>query len=288
MKLDHARTPSSKQSVDQTGGIETMRVQHVAMAAVLAVAPEVVASMQDHLPNPETKAHVQAPVWPTNGIAEREFGDGKKTWPENMFVEHSRGRWIAWVLVSPERGQAKALDFFSGEVQDVKVKKPGGYNDSFVDEKGATHVSNSVFDFHYKDPRPGGAIGDVQINEDSLQFDELILYAPILDVSQRVSPDDDMVIWRKVPLYCDSFSSGGSCIGWASLIGTAMDLRDGTMLIAGGKYVFRVRQDDLAPVGRAPHFHVVDEADVQRVIDKAEGSGIKDAHEFLIEQLHLR
>ena len=63
---------------------------------------------------------------------------------------------------------------------------------------------------------------------------------------------------------------------------------DGTMLIVGGKYVFRVRADDLTPVGHAPNLHVRDEADVKRVIDKANRSCIRNAHVFLTEELHLQ
>jgi hypothetical protein len=67
-----------------------------------------------------------------------------------------------------------------------------------------------------------------------------------------------------------------------------MNLQDGTMLIAAGKYVIRVRKEDLMPVGQASNLHVFDEADVKRVIDKADGSGIRNAHVFLTEELHLR
>ncbi len=66
-----------------------------------------------------------------------------------------------------------------------------------------------------------------------------------------------------------------------------MDLHDGTMLVTGGRYVFRVREEDLTPVGHALHLHVVNEADVKRVIDKAEAGDIDDAHGLLTDELHL-
>lgn len=265
-----------------------MRAKHGVMAAVLAVAAEAPATMQDHLLTSPARVHVEAPVWPSDGIAERELGDGEETWPENMFVEHSKGRWTVWVLLSPVRGQARAMDFFSGEVQDITVQKPGEYNDSFVDSNGVAHASSDEIAFYFKDPRPGGAIGNtVQLNVSSLRFDRAIPCRPRLHVSQRIADDGRTVIWRKVLLFGDPASSTCSGRTWSSLIGTGLELRDGTMLITGGKYVFRLREDDLAPVGRAPHLHVVDEADVKRVIDKAEGSGIKDANTFLAEQLRL-
>jgi len=257
------------------------------MATVLAVAPAVGAFTQDQPPSHVARPSVEAPVWPSNGVAERELGDGKESWPENMFVEHSKGRWIVWVLLSPVRGQARAMDFFSGEVQDVTVKEPGGYNDSFVDSNGVAHTSSDEIAFYYKDPRPGGAIGSVQVNVNSLRFDRAIPCRPRLHVSQRMSDDGMTVTWRKVLLYGDPASSTCPARTWSSLIGTGLELRDGTMLITGGKYVFRLREDDLSPVGRAPHLHVVDEADVKRIIDKAEGSGIRDANTFLAEQLRL-
>lgn len=262
-----------------------MKARYLTMAAILAAVLTIDVSAQDGVTT--TKMRIDPPRWPSNGIAERELGDGQETWPENMFVEYSKGRLIAWVIVSPNRGQAKALDFFSGEVQDVEVKNPGEYNDSFVDSEGKVHASTD--DFYYKDPRPGGSIGNyVQINEGSLQFDDRIPYKLWLNVSQRVASDYETVIWRKVPLYCESFSSGNQCRNWASMIGTGLELRDGTMLIVGGKYVFRVRADDLTPVGHAPNLHVRDEADVKRVIDKANRSGIRNAHVFLTEELHLQ
>ncbi|WP_429200088.1 hypothetical protein [Luteibacter sp. W1I16] len=263
-----------------------MRAKHVAMAAVLTVAPAVGAFTQDQPPSHVAKASVEAPVWPSNGVAERELGDGKESWPENMFVEHSNGRWIVWVLLSSNSDKSKAMDFFSGEIRDVKIKKFGGYIDSFVDSEGESHVSDSLLDFRCKEIGPGGTIGSVVFNVSTLRFNREFAYAPILEVSQRISPDGKAVVWRKVPLFNDS-PSDSPYSEWASFISRGMDLHDGTMLVTGGRYVFRVREDDLTPVGHASHLHVVEEDQVKRIIDKSEKSDIDDAHGFLTDELHL-
>lgn len=263
-----------------------MKIQHVVMAATLAVASEVGVSMQDQASSHEAKSHVEEPVWPNNGVAERELGDGKESWPENMFVEHSDARWIVWVLLSSESGRSKAMDFFSGEIQDVKINKSDGDNDSFVDSRGTTHMSDGLLGFRCKEIGPGGVIGNVTFNESSLRFNREIAYAPILEVSQRISPDGKTIIWRKVPLFEES-PSDSPYSEWSSFMSRGMDLHDGTMLVTGGRYVFRVREEDLTPVGHALHLHVVNEADVKRVIDKAEAGDIDDAHGLLTDELHL-
>ncbi|MGF6712725.1 hypothetical protein QFZ41_003689 [Luteibacter sp. W1I16] len=218
-----------------------MKARYLTMAAILAAVLTIDVSAQDGVTT--TKMLVDPPRWPSNGIAERELGDGQETWPGNMFVEYSKGRLIAWVIASPSHGQAKAIDFFSGEVQDVKVKNPGGYNDSFVDAKDATHRRNTSIDLDSMDSHSGG-IDTIRFDDGPLKFDQRIPYKPMLEVVQKLSPDET-VIWRKVPLYCDSYSSDGSCRIWSSYIDTAMNLQDGTMLIAAGKYVIRVRKEDL-------------------------------------------
>lgn len=287
-------------SMNQERVDETMKLSHVAMAAALSVATvgslnaygsgsdsdqtKTAASTHD---TPSTQVH--EPHWPDNGIAERELGDGDNTYPENMFVEYSKGQWHAWVILTNLHGSAKALDFFSGNVVSAKVKNPGGYNDSFVDEHGITHkdVGDPVFD--YKDPRPGGGLGGIDFSADWLRFEAKVACAPLyLNVSRRMASDDNVILWSKVPLY-KTYEGSKSCPEgvWNSLVNTALDLRDGTLLITGGKYIFRIRQSDMTPAGEAPHLRVVDEGDVKRVIEQAKGKDVKDASAYLTEQLDL-
>lgn len=285
---------------------EAMTLNHLARVAALSVATtgtlmangtsgevnnsKAIASTHDtHI------AQVREPHWPDNGIAERELGDGENTYPENMFVEYANGQWHAWVIMTNLQGPTRALDFFSGEVlENVKVKEPGEYNDWFVDAHGIKHSYNTGVTFDYKDPRPGGALGDdsgvVQFNKDTFRFSDGSSACGLLnlEVTRRVALDYETVIWNKVPLYRNDWlptiCAGGT---WGSLIGTALDLRDGTMLIAAGKYIFRVRLADMTPVGAAPHLHVVDEADLKRVFEGAKGKEVKDADAYLTEQLNL-
>ncbi|HEY4294131.1 hypothetical protein [Luteibacter sp.] len=237
-------------------------------------------SHADKPSNESPRLHVGEPVWPSNGIAERQLGNGKETWPENIIVEYTNEAWNVWAIVSPVRGPSNAIEFFSGRVDDVMVTNPGGYNDSFIDSKCIKHSANTDRSFHFKDPRPGGAVGSIHVNVDVLRFECENLCGPDIYVSE-LHNDSGGVLWRKVPFFLDEGELD-------SMIGTGIDMRDGTVIFIGGKYVFRVRQRDFTPVGGAPHLRVVDERDVIRVIDKANGKDIKDFDAYLTEELHLK
>jgi hypothetical protein len=280
---------------------EAMTLNHLARVAALSVATTgtlmangtsgEVNSTKAIAPTHDTHiAQAREPHWPDNGIAERELGDGENTYPENMFVEYANGQWHAWVIMTNLQGPTKALDFFSGEVlENVTVKNPGDYNDSFVDAHGVTHKTVIHPAFDYKDPRPGGGLGGIAFDGETLKLEgKFRCGALYLDVSQRIAGDSDKVLWSKVPLYRNAAPSADCPAGmWDSLVNTALDLRDGTMLITGDKYIFRVRLSDMTPVGAAPHYRVVEATDVQRVIEQAKGKDIKDASAYLIKQLHL-
>jgi len=95
---------------------------------------------------------------------------------------------------------------------------------------------------------------------------------------------DGAIIWSKIPLYhCVACTD----IAWWASLSTAIDLRDGTMLVSGGKYVFRLRADDFTPVGKAPALHVLDEADVKRAIADAEARKVDDVFGDVLKSLHL-
>jgi hypothetical protein len=228
------------------------------------------------------------PAWPNTGIAERQLVGSGDAWPESMFVEHTNGKRIAWVLASPGHGHTKALDFFSGRIENVTVQNPGGYADAFVDSLGITHRGTLHPVSYFKDPRPDGAIGhNVHVNVSSLQFGNSVSCKPELNVSERLSDDFQSTIWRKVLLYPGSSASGCPSVPWDSIIGTGMGLGDGTMLVPAGHYVFRVSVDDLSPVGVAPDLHVVDESDLKKVIERAKGKKIEDGSAYLTESLSL-
>lgn len=270
-----------------------MKLMPLTTAAALSIAAAGAVAMADSPAGSNGSGRprqVQAsgPTWPNTGVAERELTGGDDAWPENMFVEHTNGKWTVWVLASPAHGQTKALDFFSGTIENVTVDNPGGYADAFVDSRGVRHEVTFHPLFRFKGPAPGGAIGNnVKVNVSSLGFDRSVACRPELEVSERVSDDFESSLWRKVILYPSPDPSDCPSVPWGSLIGTGLDLRDGTMLVTAGKYVFRVSADELTPIGRAPHLHVDDEADIRDVIGRAAGKDVKDGSAYLTEQLHL-
>jgi len=269
-----------------------MKLSRMAIALALGTAalPGPAANAEDSAVANGRYVFAGMPVWPDNGIAERELGDGDGTFPQNMFVEYTKGKWHAWVIMVNTQGPAKALDFFSGEVlENVKVESPGGYNDWFIDAQGLKHTDNTDIAFHYKDPRPGGGLGGISFDKDTLDSEAKFRCASLsLDVSQRLSEQGDQILWSKVPLYRKADSSPKCPEGvWDSLINTALDLRDGTLLITGGKYIFRVREFDMAPVGSAPHLHVIEASEVRRVLQKASDHDVTDIGIYLTKQLDL-
>jgi hypothetical protein len=273
--------------------ISTMKLMPLRAVALLSIAAAgSIAATERSVgadgPGAPHFAVAAGPIWPSTGVAERELVGDNDSWPENMFVEHSHGKWTIWVLASPAHGQTKAMDFFSGEVQNVTVQSPGDYTDAFIDAHGVTHERAIRPAFPFKDPRPGGAMGNnVHVNVSLIEFDSSVGCGLSLDVSERLSGDFDSSVWRKVILYPEPRSSQYPRGNWESMIGTGLDLLDGTMLMAAGNYVFRVSVDDLAPVGSAPHLHVLEEADVRRVVDQAKGRKIEDCSAYLTEQLGL-
>jgi hypothetical protein len=279
---------------------ETMKIQRVGLAAAISMAAQgtVVSSGQDELTGAQAvvasvvvdRPQVSAPIWPNNGTAERELGDGEETWPESMFVEHINGRWTVWVLMSPGHGGAKALDFFSGNILSVTVGNPGEYNDAFVDEQGVLHRRANHPSFDYKDPRPGGGVAGITFSGSAMSFDSPVGCASLyLSAAQRIASDHKTIIWSKVPLYKSNARPESCADGvWDSLVNTALDLRDGTLLITAGKYIFRIHREDMSPVGDAPHLRVVDEADVKRAVELSKELGIRDASSYLTQELELR
>ena len=269
-----------------------MKLMPLTTAAALSIAAAGAFAMADSPARSNSsgrprQAQAAGPKWPNTGVAERELVGGDDAWPENMFVEHANGKWTVWVLASPAHGQTKALNFFSGEIENVTVQNPGDYADAFVDSHGRKHKGTFHPVFNFKGPEPGGAIGMVHVNVSSLTFGSDVACAPYIDVSERLSDDFQSSIWRKVILYPEPDASNCPTVSWRSLIGTGLELRDGTMLVAAGRYVFRVSAEDLTPVGHAPNLHVFDESDIKRVIEDARGKDIKDGNAYLAEQLGL-
>lgn len=227
------------------------------------------------------------PKWPDNGVAQRTFPNGS-----TMFVENDHGKWRVWVLSQSQDENIEALDFFSGEHLKVKVKydSAGYQEEEFVDAKGRVHKAAFNFNGHFKDPRPGGYVPGVLLNDDDGPLirmessDRACSIRLYTSGSFKESPKK----WQKVPMFhYDPRTPGCPSGRWDSLINTALDLEDGTFLATTPCWVFRLRNTDLTPASAAPALHVVDANAVNGAIAKARGQAVTDATAYLAEALHL-
>jgi hypothetical protein len=228
------------------------------------------------------------PVWPDNGIAQRML-PGAYT----MFVEHDdHGQWHAWVLNGEE--DAQALDFFSGKVIHVKAEMDdrGQQSRFFTDPTGGVHGTLDR-GFEFSVGSVGGLPGGINFGGDALSLKAADYHcsASFISVKGGVSEDDplaDHPKWMKVPIYHVAARKNGCPSGYLrSSISTALDLEDGTFLVAMNCWVFRLRKSDLSPVGAAPAIRIVDQTALQAAIDQAKGKNIQDATNYLEKALNV-
>lgn len=219
-----------------------------------------------------TPAKKTMPVWPNNGIAQREFVGNQ------MFVENDRGIWRAWVLSMSDNEKGEALDFFSGKRQRVTLKyyRDGHPAPEFVDARGRRHRWAQEVDLHFDDERPGGGVGGVGFDGGDV-------------VGENLQTPDKADYWRKAPLFLSPPSREYPKGRWQWQPGffTALDLGDGTFLATTEFWVFRLRMSDLSPAGSAPALHIVNAEDLEAVIKDAEGQVITDPATYLESTLHL-
>lgn len=216
------------------------------------------------------------PLWPVTTVAQRAFAG------EQIFVEVSNGRKIAWVLSSPEGVSEEALDFFSGDVVRARlVYSPDGHTEpEFIGKDGKRHRPADGIGFRFKDPRPGGAIpvgdptdnGFVAFSSETLRFKDIprgCLPDFIMVSRTRGTGVNPETLWKKVPLYREQPSAKCPQGRWNSLIGTALDLGDGTMLVTTTtRLVARLRLHDLSPAGNAPDLHILSAQAVEALISE--------------------
>lgn len=238
--------------------------------------------------------NAQKPVWPAFTVAQRTFAG------EQMFVEDRDGRWAAWVMSEPEAGHSEALEFFSGERMLIVIEQgPGpGKTFMFTDKKGRTHAWNSGSSFLTDDAGNdnGGAMyfGD---ENNFLDFRDSI-YAEGLQgdcpleltvVSHRLSNKDASSqsnhAWTKIPMYLEPPSKDCPKGRWVSDIRSALNLGDGTFLLALGEYVFRLRMSDLSPVGEARILRIASAQQVKSAVDKINAEKIEDPNAYLSSTL---
>ncbi len=235
----------------------------------------------------------QTPVWPANGVAQREFTG------EQMFVEEKDGRKIAWVLSATGSDKEEALDFFSGDVIPAKAvySRDGHPEPEFVGLDGKRHRQMAGTAFRFKDPRPGGAmpIGDpddagyIVFSSETLRFTGMRRGClPDFVVVSRIrgAGSTPETLWKKVPLYREAPSAACPEGRWNALIHTVMDLDDGTMLVTTTTALTaRLQQDDLNPASDTPDLEIVAAETVKSLIAEVAAQPANTRERFAQEAL---
>lgn len=225
------------------------------------------------------------PVWPDNGVAQRRFPGAF-----NMFVENDHGKWHAWVMSGLGAHDAKALDFFSGEVMKVTAQLDEDTQQqdfSFTDATGHDHFPGGTkFEVESQRDLPDGLASSRQdFSLDATGCPEGFGAIDGGEATWNSAPN-----WSKIPIYRIGPARGMSgCPNGAYLSGfdSTLALGDGTFLIKMGCWIFRLRISDLLPAGSAPGLRIVDAAAMRKIIDQAKGMHLKDATTYLNHALHL-
>jgi len=219
------------------------------------------------------------PTWPKSSVGEREISRAVGTSPLDILVEEVDGEWVAWIIAAGKDGSV-AMDFFSGKrLTDVRLganpAKP-----SFTDANGEVHEQVGDLGLSVAHDDQGLYAGQLRLNADLIFFD-CDGCAQDINTAERVDPEIlHGALWKKVAFYLQDGE-------WASRINSAVDLRDGTVLLAGGRFAFRVNERDLSPVGSAPSLRVVDEKAVRKLLDKAEREHVDVTDAYLADHLGL-
>jgi hypothetical protein len=271
-----------------------------------------------------TSARKNLPVWPNNGIAQRQFFNGGLT-----FVENDKGKWQAWIISGSSRWgewkerdnsnklKGEVLNFFSGETQ---IVYPGYTEDQhslseFKTLKGKLHeeVYQSSREYEYitlglRDNIQNLDFGSYQkrplfndnavklffshpSNNCSIAVGSVTGYplgeaAPARFEKVKVSPS-----WRKLLFYYEPPTKHCPSGRWGFKPTGVMSLNDGTFLLTTQYYVFRLRFSDLSPVGSAPALYVLDADYVEKKLANAlagiDPKTITDQNDFLMKALNL-
>lgn len=251
-------------------------------------------------PPASTAKPSEKPSWPDNGIAQRKFL-GNVLVGGTMFVENDHGTRHAWVLTYPtktiddEHVWAEALDFFSGKIMQVKVEltDDGHEDQAFTAPDGRYHFYTADPRFRFSGTDMMRSLAGLDFNGDAINVASAIIGCALhLDAATAAKNWDTGVepamAWQKFPVYHEDTGSKGCSSGFLhSMIGSALDLGDGTFLAAEGCFVFRLRKSDLSPVGSAPALRVVDESTVKVALAKLHGRKINDPTGYMIKALNM-
>ena len=233
------------------------------------------------------------PEWSNYGPAERTFDAGFV-----MFVEHRDGAWHAWVpsywgtwkdtptdaAAEPGPGagmqQGMVLDFFSGHVVHAFLEQDeqGEARPAFTTPDGVTHAPHQpdglppmrstalVREWQFRDL---GFVSDWRFDASAYEGCETTL--TVVDKLDAQGGAD----WSRLVL--DYRPPDAQCPHgvWSSQARAALDLHDGTFLLAMDRKIVRLSLADLSPVGTGATVRILD-ADVVHEIMSA-GGDIHDA-----------
>lgn len=231
-------------------------------------------------------------AWPRTDIAERRFDT------DRMFIEHDGQAWHAWAVSRPDKGRVRAMEFFTGAViegrLDIDTTPPRHY--VLTDDAGKPHRWLADASFQTRlDPSDGnGAMyfghGDIALDFGDTVFasDPHGLCPLELHVVARQPGKDraDMSsAWAKVAMYHTPPDSDCPSGEWISEVRSALDLQDGTFLVAIGDRLFRLNMADLSPIGQAPSFRVIDAARAQVIAKRIVAEQIDDPNGYLTDAL---
>jgi hypothetical protein len=232
-------------------------------------------------------------AWPESAMASRAFDGG---W---MFVERDGLAPRAWIL-SADGGQA--LEFFSGARTDLASlqRDDDGRVRGFVTADGRAHVADPgmrAYDAGDSSANGGaryfGSGGYfIDFFQDALRAVDTdggcdlelqpvrILHRPDASRPGSGKARDRILMFREAPFaQCPS----GRWVSWPR---AALDLGDGSLLLTMSSKVVRVRMSDLAPLGSAPEFKVMDAESIKAVVEDINvRGGIADPNEYLSRKL---
>lgn len=234
--------------------------------------------------------------WPTTTVAEREFPTAE------VVIEDRTKPWKLWLISSPTRGRAQALEFFSGErVADVQVesKKPTYPGDvmaySFTDRNGYRYISIDATSSIVEDDHPltyGGwgdrdgrghevVLGGVLLEPGSVvnapvDVSHLLDGQPICEKAAYIAQTlwslglDTQPRWWKdtepgfkpVTKIIADYDSQRNC--WITRPAHAVNLDDNTILIVVGGKAVQLNSKDLSPVGVLRDIRIVDVSELEQ------------------------
>jgi hypothetical protein len=253
------------------------------------------ATVADAAPATKAQSNRYSPIsWPKLSIAQRQFSG------EQMFIDRKDGKWSAWVVSVPKGSRAEAMNFFTGEQIEVTFERieaiPMTYK--ITDKRGRSWTWQAGSSF-LTDDRDGNNSGARYFGndryfidfQDSLYTEGLKGRCPLELAIVKGIPknehDKRNAYWSKFLMYFDPPSQDCPNGKWESDIRSALNLRDGTMLVTIGEYVVRLRFSDFSLVGKSTKIRVENTQDIRPVVARMESEGVDDPNDYLARSLRV-